>query len=74
LRYVTVYIPWDIEDFYRERVKAGKDKKGVKYPNPSFGVFSEPLTVVDSKDRIVLWYLPELLSSEHQVGVLEFPR
>jgi hypothetical protein len=69
LRYITVYIPWDIQEFYLERVKAGRDKKGVKFTNPSFGCFSEPLTVVDNKGRIVLWYLPGLLSSEHQVGV-----
>ena len=69
LRYIPVYIPWSVEDFYWEHVKAGRDKKCIKFANPSFGAFSEPLTVVDSKGRIVLWYLPGLLSLEHQVGV-----
>lgn len=69
LSYITVYIPWDIEEFYLERVKAKRDKKEEKFPNPSFGFFSEPLTVVDDKGRIVLWYLPGLLSPEHQVRV-----
>lgn len=67
--YCQVYIPWDIEDYYQEHVKRGRDKKRIKFPNPSFGTFSEPLTVVDTKGRIVLWYLPGLLCLEHWVGV-----
>jgi hypothetical protein len=50
-------------------VTLGKDKKRNEYPNPNFGEFSDPLTVVDVKGRIVLWYLPGLLSLEQQVGV-----
>jgi hypothetical protein len=46
----------------------GRDKKRTKFINPMFGKFSEPLTVVDAKGRIVLWYLPGLISQEHQVG------
>lgn len=70
-----MYIPWDIEDFYWEHVKGGRDKKRIKFPNLSFGAFSEPLTVVDVKGRIVLWYLPGLLCSQHQVQVYtDFPR
>jgi hypothetical protein len=63
-----VYIPWDIEDYYIEHVRGGRDKKRIKFPNPWFGAFSKPLTVVDSKGRIVLWYLPGLLSVEQQVA------
>lgn len=69
LRNPSVYIPWDIEDYYLQHVKAGRDKKRVKFPNPLFGAFSEPLMVVDIKGRIVLWYLPELLSVPQQVSV-----
>jgi hypothetical protein len=64
---LPVYIEWDIEEYYKKHLKAGNDKKRVNFPNPSFGAFSEPLTVVDSKGRIVLWYLPGLLSPEQQV-------
>ena len=64
----TVKIPWDIEDYYWEHVKFGRDKKRTKFPNPSFGKFSEPLTVVDTKGRIILWYLPGLISLEQQVS------
>jgi len=48
-------------------VKAGKDKKRVKFPFLSLGKYSEPLTLVDVKGRIALWYLPGLLSHEQQV-------
>jgi hypothetical protein len=56
-----------MEEFYREHVVAGRDKNRIKFPNPFFGEFSEPLTLVDSKGRIGLWYLPGLLSKEQQV-------
>jgi hypothetical protein len=69
LIFCTVQIPWDAEEFYWEHVKAGKDKKRVKFPFLSLGKFSEPLTLVDSKGRIVLWYLPGLLSHEQQVSI-----
>ena len=72
LAYVAVYIPWDVEEYYLEHVKEKKDRNRVKYPNPHFGSFSSPLTVVDSKGRIVLWYLPGLLSEQHQVCILFF--
>lgn len=67
LAHILVKIPWDIEDYYKEHVKMKKDRKRVKFPNPRMGTFSLPLTVVDSKGRIVLWYLPGLLSRQHQV-------
>jgi len=64
-----VYIGWDIEEYYLEHLKGGRDKKRVLFPNPSFGKFSDPLSVVDKKGRIVLWYLPGLLSEEQQVRI-----
>jgi hypothetical protein len=67
-----VQIPWDVEDYYVEHVKGGRDRKRRKFPNPFFGAFSEPLTVVDVKGRIVLWYLPGLLSSRQKVGFVFF--
>jgi hypothetical protein len=59
-----VYIPWDIEEFYNKSVKGGGRKD---FPNLNLGFFSEPLTVIDSKGRIVLWYLPGLLSEQQEV-------
>jgi hypothetical protein len=70
--YRTVHIPWDIEEYQLQHLKAGKDKKRSRFPNPSFGRFSDPLTVVDAKGRIVLWYLPGLLSEDQQVRVTFF--
>lgn len=67
---MTVYIPWDIEEFYIQHVRGGGDKKREEFPNPQFGLFSEPLTVVDAKGRIVLWYLPDLLSEEEEVNFI----
>jgi hypothetical protein len=67
---MAVYIPWSIEDYYNEHVKGGRDKKRLKFPNPLLGKFSEPLTLVDSKGRIVLWYLPQLVCSEQMVRFL----
>jgi hypothetical protein len=67
LTYIVVYIPWDVEEYYSDFVKGKKDQPRTRFPNPQFGAFSEPLTVVDSRGRIVLWYLPGLLSEQHQV-------
>lgn len=67
LAYVLVYIPWDVEEYYLECIKGKQDPSRMRFPNPHFGSFSEPLTVVDIKGRIVLWYLPGLLSGQHQV-------
>lgn len=39
----------------------------IMFPSPTFGQCHRPATVVDSAGRIILWYLPEVLSSAHQV-------
>jgi hypothetical protein len=62
-----VRIPWDVLNFYNIHVKEGRKGSLDNFPNPNFGYFSEPLTVVDEKGRIVLWYLPGLLSEEQKV-------
>ena len=67
LAYLVVYIPWDVEEYYLEQIKGKKDPKRMRFPNPLLGAFSMPLTVVDLRGRIVLWYLPGLLSGQHQV-------
>ena len=67
--YRTVKIKWDVEEYYKEHLKGGRDKKRAKYPNPDFGEISVPVTIVDVKGRIVGWYLPDLLSSEQQVSL-----
>jgi hypothetical protein len=74
LKISTVRIPWDVEEYYLKRIKAGGDKGHVKFPNPQFGTFSDPLTVVDTKGRIILWYLPGLLSEGHEVRLKNFQR
>ena len=53
-------------------MKAGKDKKRAKFPVPSLGKYSEPLTLADVKGRIALWYIPGLLSHEQQVRISLF--
>jgi hypothetical protein len=60
-----VYVLWDVEEYYTKCVKAGRDRKHFEFSNPEFGAFSEPLTVVDLKCRIILWYLPRLLPFTH---------
>ena len=62
-------IPWDVEEFHQEHVLNGQDKKRIKFPDPLFGKFSDPLTLVDTKGRIALWYLPGLLSKEQKVSI-----
>lgn len=69
--HISVYIPWDVEEYYRNHVQGGRDKKRMGFPNPMFGTFSKPLTLVDVKGRIVLWYLPGLLSAKLLVSVYE---
>lgn len=67
MTHYSVYIPWDVKEYYQEHVKGGKDKKRKRFPDPSLGRFSAPLTLVDSQNRIVLWYLPGLLSEKQEV-------
>lgn len=62
-------LSWDVLEYNSERVKSGWDRKRHKFPNPNFGKLSEPLIVVDSKGRIVLWYLPGLLSANQDVNI-----
>ena len=64
---LSVHIPWDVDEYYSNNIKGGRDKKIIQFPNPQFGSQSKPLTFVDSKGRIVLWYLPGLLLQEQQV-------
>jgi hypothetical protein len=64
---LSVYVPWDAEEFYIQVVKGGKDKKREKFPSPEFGFHSKPLIVVDIKGRIILWYLPGLVSIYEEV-------
>jgi hypothetical protein len=71
LIYFIVYIPWDANSYYIEHVKGGGDQMRVKFPDPLLGFFSEPLTVVDTEGRIVLWYLPGLLSADQKVSILK---
>ena len=66
---LIVYVPWDIEQYYIKCIKAGRDQKHFEFPNPEFGAFSEPLTVVDLKGRIILWYLPGLMPNHQQVRI-----
>ena len=70
-----VYVPWDVEQYYLECVKGGaeeREKNLHKYPCPSFGSHTDPLTIVDGRGRIVLWYLPGLLSIQHQVSLYNY--
>jgi hypothetical protein len=69
--FISVYIPWDAEEYYLDCVKGARDKSRIKFPNPKFGDFSRPLTLVDTRGRIVLWYLPRLLCLELQVSVYD---
>jgi len=63
-----VSIPWDIDEYHKKRVKARGKIDQDEFPNISLGRHSSPLTVVDSKGRIILWYLPGLLSGTHRVS------
>lgn len=38
--------------------------------NPHFGSISAPATVVDMRGKILIWYLPNLLSLDQQVNRL----
>lgn len=62
-------MPWDAEEYYEKQVKGGRSRSRFQFPNPELGAFSVPLTVVDSKGRIVLWYLPGLMPNHQQVGI-----
>jgi len=64
----TEEISWDAEEYYLQHVKRGLDKGRKRFPNPSFGEISKPVTIVDKEGRILAWYLPGLLSPEQLVS------
>ena len=66
---LAVYVPWDIKEYYDKCVKGSYSRNDLDFPNPQLGSFSDPLTVVDVKGRIILWYIPGLMSKYHQVSI-----
>jgi len=67
----AVYVPWDVEDYYAECVKPRWEEREMnkhRFPCPSLGSYNCPLTIVDIRGRIALWYLPGLLSARQQVS------
>jgi hypothetical protein len=66
-----VYIPWDIVEYASECVFVSSEirtKNLQRFQCPMVGSYDVPLTIVDTKGRIALWYLPQLLSKRQQVG------
>jgi hypothetical protein len=63
----TVYIGFDADDFH-QRYTTGKT-----FANPNIGFIDVPATFVDSRGRIIIWYLPDLVPERIHVGTL-FPR
>jgi hypothetical protein len=66
-----VYVPWDVEEYYIECVKTPVEqceRNKYRFPCPFFGRQNQPLTIVDIRGRIVLWYLPDLLSPGQMVS------
>jgi expansin (peptidoglycan-binding protein) len=59
-----------MEKYYKECIKGKKRRNFENFPKLSLGQKSSPLTVVDKKGRIILWYLPELLENKHKVSQL----
>jgi hypothetical protein len=65
-----VYIPWDVAEYAakcvfapeKERIKNRQD-----FPPVYLGTRNQPMTIIDCRGRIVLWYLPKLLSALHRV-------
>jgi hypothetical protein len=50
-----------------------EDKRLAKYfKNPQFGEFDEPATVIDRHGRIILWYLPLIISVYRMVCIFSF--
>jgi hypothetical protein len=64
-KYCAVYIGFDAEEFNRRKVT------GESFPNPQIGLVDVPATFVDSRGRIVVWYLPDLLPPHIHVRALE---
>ena len=74
---------WDVERL-ADRVKntrpqegdanaSVEDKRLAKYfKNPQFGEFDEPATVIDRHGRIILWYLPLIISVYRMVCIFSF--
>jgi hypothetical protein len=69
---IVVYIPWDLED-YATRVKKGLGTPASiarlqrKFTNPQLGRVNKPATVVDICGKIIIWYLPGLISAQQSV-------
>lgn len=69
--------PWDAQRYAH---RTGEKPSGLNVaqekallerfpPEPWNGVYqSEPMVVLDMHDRVILWYLPGMLTPEWQVG------
>lgn len=76
---MIVTVPWDAESFARAVIArripadtplspASVDQKLMsKFPTPKLGSFEEPMTLVDSCGRILIWYLPGVLDTAANV-------
>lgn len=64
------YVPWDI-DWYADMVKCSpvqsngeseRAKLQKYFATTVMGKISEPATIVDSNGKILVWFLPDVLS------------
>jgi hypothetical protein len=77
--FVLVYLPWDMARYssrlpkqqHVKYVRSSVESLASKYPpiSPTLHLTS-PATVVDQHGRIVVWYLPGVLTKHRQVCVL----
>jgi hypothetical protein len=44
---------------------------GKSFPNPNIGLVNIPATIVDSKGRIVIWHLPDIIPQRIHVRTLD---
>jgi len=68
---------WSIVDYLAELGRRNRRCRGTNeqlerellrlFPPPESELISEPCVVVDSKGRILLWYLPGLMGLKRQV-------
>jgi hypothetical protein len=69
----TGYVAWDVEryaDMAKNGVESKQHEKLRKYfPVSPLGKISEPTTIVDNHGKILVWYLPDIVSPERVVSL-----
>jgi hypothetical protein len=67
----SVKIDWDIEEYVHRLPNKNSSRFKRDFPDLNLGYQNMPAVIIDSKGRIVIWYLPRLLGKHHTVSAIQ---